>query len=48
MDNKFQHLTNNKLCHIMLGDLKSEKIRNDQELIQSDSTSCPINQKGNN
>ena len=26
----------------------SKKISNDQELIQSDPTSCPINQKGNN
>ena len=27
---------------------KSKKISNDQEQIQSDPTSCPINQKGNN
>ena len=27
---------------------KSKKISNDQELIQSDSISCPQNQKGNN
>ena len=27
---------------------QSKKISNDQELIQSDLTSCPINQKGNN
>ena len=27
---------------------QSEKISNDQELIQSDPTSCPQNQKGNN
>ena len=27
---------------------KSKKISNDQELIQSDPTSCPINRKGNN
>ena len=26
--------------------IKSKKISNDQELIQSDPTSCPINQKG--
>ena len=26
---------------------KSKKISNDQELIQSDPTSCPQNQKGN-
>ena len=29
-------------------DFKSKKISNDQELIQSDPTSCPQNQKGNN
>ena len=28
--------------------LKSKKISNDQELIQSAPTSCPQNQKGNN
>ena len=28
--------------------MKSKKISNDQELIQSDPTSCPQNQKGNN
>ena len=28
--------------------LKSKTISNDQELIQSDPTSCPQNQKGNN
>ena len=28
--------------------IKSKKINNDQELIQSDPTSCPQNQKGNN
>ena len=28
--------------------LWSKKISNDQELIQSDPTSCPQNQKGNN
>ena len=27
---------------------ESKKIRNDQELIQSDPTSCPQNQKRNN
>ena len=27
---------------------QSKKISNDQELIQSDPTFCPINQKGNN
>ena len=27
---------------------KVKKISNDQELIQSDPTSCPQNQKGNN
>ena len=29
-------------------DVKSKKISNDQELIQSDPISCPQNQKGNN
>ena len=28
--------------------MKSKKISNDQELIQSDPTSCPQTQKGNN
>ena len=28
--------------------LQSKMISNDQELIQSDPTSCPQNQKGNN
>ena len=28
--------------------VQSKKISNDQELIQSDSTFCPQNQKGNN
>ena len=28
--------------------LWSKKIRNDQELLKSDPTSCPQNQKGNN
>ena len=28
--------------------MKSKKISNDQELIQSDPISCPQNQKGNN
>ena len=28
--------------------MKSEKISNDQELIQSDPISCPQNQKGSN
>ena len=28
--------------------VKSKKISNDQELIQSDPISCPQNQKGNN
>ena len=30
------------------GFIKSKKICNDQELIQSDPISCPQNQKGNN
>ena len=35
------------LLAIIYGAL-SKKISNDQELIQSDPTSCPQNQKGNN
>ena len=31
-----------------LREIQSKKISNDQELIQSDLTSCPQNQKGNN
>ena len=33
---------------LLLWGKKSKKISNDQELIQSDPTSCPQNQKGNN
>ena len=33
---------------IDINSLLSIKISNDQELIQSDPTSCPQNQKGNN
>ena len=33
---------------VVLAQLQSKNISNDQELIQSDPTSCPINQKGNN
>ena len=33
---------------VVLTDLKSKKISNDQELILSDPISCPQNQKGNN
>ena len=33
---------------LMILKLLSKKISNDQELIKSDPTSCPINQKGNN
>ena len=36
-------------CSLTLAkSLLSEKISNDQELIQSDPISCPQNQKGNN
>ena len=36
-------------CHTLsMAFLKSKKISNDQELIQSDPTSCPQNQKGKN
>ena len=33
---------------VILYCVESKKISNDQELIQSDHTSCPQNQKGNN
>ena len=33
---------------VTTSELQSKKIRDDQELIQSDPTSCPQNQKGNN
>ena len=34
---------------LQMGEMNdSKKISNDQELIQSDPTSCPQNQKGNN
>ena len=39
------------LAALVLGfyrSMKSKKISNDQELIQSDPISCPQNQKGNN
>ena len=36
------------LYHQMSHVIRSKKISNDQELIQSDPTSCPQNQKGNN
>ena len=39
--------TQNDEKKIILFLLKSKKISNDQELIQSDPTSCPQNQKGN-
>ena len=37
-------------CQLWIPDqpAQSKKISNDQELIQSDPTSCPQNQKGNN
>ena len=37
-----------KVLLVALGIWVSKKISNDQELIQSDPTSCPQNQKGNN
>ena len=35
-------------CSLDLMTMLSKKISNDQELIQSDPTSCPQNLKGNN
>ena len=40
--------TDSSLSALFFAQLKSKKISNDQELIQSDPTSCPQNQKGNN
>ena len=37
-----------RICVSILNNEQSEKESNDQELIQSDPTSCPQNQKGNN
>ena len=34
--------------HVNVVPLRNKKVSNDQELIQSDPTSCPENQKGNN
>ena len=39
---------NAQFCYSTMPDVISKKISNDQELIQSDPTSCPQNQKGNN
>ena len=36
-----------QMSMVMVFKLQSKKISNDQELIQSDPTSCPQNQKGN-
>ena len=41
----YQHLTE---CKARAENMQSKKISNDQELIQSDPTPCPQNQKGNN
>ena len=35
-------------AHVKRVGMPSKKISNDQELIQSDPSSCPQNQKGNN
>ena len=44
------HATSARLYNVLENwwEMKSKKISNDQELIQSDPTSCPQNQKGNN
>ena len=39
---------NNFATEAAFSNKKSKKISNDQELIQSDPTSCPQNQKGKN
>ena len=45
---KFENKLENYKTKYGLGSMKSKKISNDQELIQSDPISCPQNQKGNN
>ena len=42
-----QNFSNNEE-KVQIYEVKSKKISNDQELIQSDPISCPQNQKGNN
>ena len=37
-----------RMKYLELAFSQSKKIRNDQELMQSDPISCPQNQKGNN
>ena len=41
-------LSTSRIQLILRSGIKSKKISNDQELIQSDPISCPQNQKGNN
>ena len=42
------YFTRSKGSRTVIPDEQSKKFSNDQELIQSDPTSCPQNQKGNN
>ena len=46
--NKWASLTDFQECFKDCDTIESKKISNDQELIQSDPTSCPQNQNGNN
>ena len=46
--NHYFHLSSFKKLLSSCWLIQSKKISNDQELIQSDPTSCPQNQKGNN
>ena len=49
--NAFNMVLNLNFCILKVTDavaFKVKKISNDQELIQSDPTSCPQNQQGNN
>ena len=47
---KFNSVISNNIvgCPAIMFITESKKISNDQEVIQSDPTSCPQNQKGNN
>ena len=47
-DNGFESCFDKTAMTVWLLDILSKKISNDQELIQSDPTFCPQNQKGNN
>ena len=47
-ENHYSDTPKNAVITVTIKFEQSKKISNDQELIQSDPTSCPQNQKGNN